>query len=109
MALYDAKIEKYCKKVEQLERNIKRDTEERRRLLSEIDRLRYLSLCEKLNCDGEKLESVLAREHEQIQKMKARGMTDKDIDDLGNGDADGEYEDQMSFYSEEDDDENKNA
>ena len=53
MGLYDAKIEKYCKKVEQLERNIKRDTEERRRLLSEIDRLRYLSLCEKLNCQGE--------------------------------------------------------
>jgi cell division protein FtsB len=44
MALYDAKIEKFSKKVEQLERNIKRDTEERRRLLSEIDRLRYLSL-----------------------------------------------------------------
>ena len=108
MALYDAKIEKYCKKVEQLERNIKRDTEERRRLLSEIDRLRYLSLCEKLNCQGEELETVLAREHEQIQNMKARGMTDDDIDDLGKGN-DGEYEDQMSFYSEEDDDENKNA
>ena len=50
MGLYDARIEKFSKKVEQLERNIKRDTEERRRLLSEIDRLRYLSLCEKLNC-----------------------------------------------------------
>lgn len=35
MALYDAKIEKFSKKAEQLERNIKRDTEERRRLLSE--------------------------------------------------------------------------
>ena len=37
MGLYDARIEKFSKKVEQLERNIKRDTEERRRLLSEID------------------------------------------------------------------------
>ena len=53
MALYDAKIEKFSKKAEQLEKNIRRDTEERRRLLSEITRLRYLSLCEKLNCDGE--------------------------------------------------------
>ena len=69
MALYDAKIEKFSKKAEQLERNIRRDTEERRRLLSEITRLRYLSLCEKLNCDGEELETVLAREHEQIQNM----------------------------------------
>ena len=106
MALYDKKIAQYSKKIAQLEKNIKHDTEERKRLLSEVTRLRYLSLCEKLNCDGEKLESVLAREHEQIQKMKARGMTDKDIDDLGNGDADGE--DTMRFYSEEDDDENKN-
>ena len=40
--------------------------------------------------------------------MKARGMTDDDIDDLGKGDNDGKYEDQMRFYSEEDDDENKN-
>ena len=105
MALYDAKIEKFSKKVEQLERNIKRDTEERRRLLSEITRLRYLSLCEKLNCEGEELETVLAREHEQIQNMKARGLTDDEIDDLGKG---GNYEEQMSFYSEEDNDENKN-
>ena len=35
MALYDEKIEKFSKKAEQLERNIKRDTEERKRLLSE--------------------------------------------------------------------------
>ena len=83
MALYDAKIEKFRKKAEQLEKNIRRDTEERRRLLSEITRLRYLSLCEKLYCDGEELETVLAREHEQIQNMKARGLTDDEIDDLG--------------------------
>ena len=105
MALYDAKIEKFSKKAEQLERNIKRDTEERRRLLSEITRLRYLSLCEKLNCDGEELETVLAREHEQIQNMKARGLTDDEIDNLSKS---GKYEEQMRFYSEEDDDENKN-
>ena len=46
MALYDAKIERFSKKAEQLERNIKRDTEERRRLLSEITRLRYLRKAE---------------------------------------------------------------
>ena len=109
MALYDKKIAQYSKKIAQLEKNIKHDTEERKRLLSEVSRLRYLSLCEKLNCDGEKLESVLAREHEQIQNMKARGMTDDEIDDLGKGGNDGKYENQMSFYSEEDDDENKNA
>ena len=52
------------------------------------------------------IQEVSKLSDEQIQKMKARGMTDKDIDDLGNGDADGE--DTMRFYSEEDDDENKN-
>lgn len=83
MALYDAKIEKFSRKAEQLERNIRRDTEERKRLLSEITRLRYLSLCEKLNCEGEELETVLAREHDQIQRMKDRGLSDADIDALG--------------------------
>lgn len=108
MALYDKKIEQYSRKVEQLERNIKRDTEERKRLISEITRLRYLSLCERLNCDGETLESVLAREHEQIQNMKARGMTDEDIDGLGTGGNDGKDEKKESLYSEEDNDESKN-
>ena len=104
MALYNAKIEKLCKKAEQLERNIKRDTEERKRLLSEISRLRYLSLCERLNCDGERLESVLAREHEQIRRLKERGMTDEEIDELGTEKS----VDQPKFYT-EDENENKNS
>jgi hypothetical protein len=49
MALYDAKIERFSKRAEQLEKNIKRETEERKRLLSEITQLRYLQLCDKLN------------------------------------------------------------
>ena len=48
---------------------------------------------------------MLAREHEQIQNMKAHGLTDDEIDNLGKS---GKYEEQMRFYSEEDDDENKN-
>ena len=80
---------------------------ERSRLRSSVSRLIFLSSCSAflLNCDGEELETVLAREHEQIQNMKARGLTDDEIDDLGKG---GKYEEQMRFYSEEDDDENKN-
>ena len=40
MALYDAKIERFSKKAEQLEKNIKRDTEERRRNQNYITSLR---------------------------------------------------------------------
>ena len=105
MALYDRKIEQYSKKVSQLEYNIKRDTEERKKLISEIARLRYLSLCEKLNCNGEMLETVLSREHEQIQRMKQCGLTDEDIDALG---TDEKRTEKTGFYSEEEDNENKN-
>lgn len=101
MALYDNKIAKYCKKVRQLEARIRSDTEERKRLVAEISRLRYLSLCEKLNCDGENLESVLSREHEQIMRMKERGLTDAEIDAMGS-----ESRDTIKFYA-EDEDENK--
>ena len=88
MALYDTKIEKLSKKVKQLERSIRNDTEERKRILSEIERLRYLSLCEKMNCEGEELETILAREHGQIQKLKDRGLSDEDIDALGDSEGD---------------------
>ena len=81
MALYDAKIERFSKKATEIRR---------RRVFWKAPDIAWdvctslnLSLCEKLNCDGEKLEIVLAREHEQIQNMKARGLTDDEIDDLG--------------------------
>lgn len=54
MALYDAKIERFIKKAEQLERSIKRDTEERRRLLSEITRLRYWTTVKKVDKQSRK-------------------------------------------------------
>ena len=102
MALYDTKIVKLRKKVKQLERSIRNDTEERKRILSEIDRLRYLSLCEKMNCEGEELETILAREHGQIQKLKDRGLSDEDIDALG--DSEGDF---TTPCSKENDNENK--
>jgi DNA-binding transcriptional regulator YhcF (GntR family) len=42
--------------------------------------MRYLSLCSKFNCSEKDLESVLEKEHEQIQKMKNSGLSDEDID-----------------------------
>ena len=101
MALYDAKIEKLCKKSEILEKSIRRDTEERKRILAEISRLRYLSLCEKMNCNGEELETVLAREHGQIQRLKSRGFSDEEIDALD------ENEGETTKNSEEDDNESE--
>ena len=59
---------------------------------------------ERLNCDGERLESVLAREHEQIQRLKERGLTDEEIDALGEEKSN----DQLKFYT-EDENENKNS
>lgn len=100
MSLYDKKIEQFSNRIEQLDLNIKRDTEKRKKLESEIARLRYLSLCEKLNCDGNTLEAVLAREHDQIQRLKASGMTDEDIYDLGKSENGNDKI--ISFTSEED-------
>ncbi len=54
-----------------------------------------------MNCNGEELEIVLAREHGQIQRLKSRGFSDKDIDALG------ENEGETTKNSEEDDNESE--
>ena len=89
MELYADKIAQNEQKIQQLTKNIKRDTEKRRKLIEENDRLSYLSICGDYNCSGRELLEILAHEHQQAEKMKASGLTDKEIDKLtDNGSAD---------------------
>jgi hypothetical protein len=80
VTLYDKKIKQYERKEESLSKRIKEDTKELNRLNDEVRLMRYLSLCSKFNCSEKDLESVLEKEHEQIQKMKNSGLSDEDID-----------------------------
>ena len=52
MAIYLEKIEENNKKIAQLERNIKRDTEKRKKLMEDNRILSYNALCERYNCDA---------------------------------------------------------
>ena len=89
MELYADKIAQNERKIQQLTKNIKRDTEKRRKLIEENDRLSYLSICGDYNCSGRELLKILAHEHQQAEKLKASGLTDKEIDKLtDNGSAD---------------------
>ena len=109
MALYDAKIERFSKRAEQLEKNIKRDTEKRKKLLEDNRMLSYNALCERYNCGTQDLLDIIMREHDQAEMLRASGVSENDLFDLcdkkssengksPDGDAD---EDQMSFYDNE--------
>lgn len=52
MALYSEKIAENDRKIEQLSKNIKRDTEKRKKLMEENARLSYQAICEQYNCTG---------------------------------------------------------
>ena len=104
----DKKIAENHQRQDFLRKRIQSDKEELAKLESEARVLEHSQLAVVFSCEIKDVNSLVT-EHEQIQNMKARGMTDDEIDDLGKGGNDGKYEDQMSFYSEEDDDENKNA
>ena len=89
MELYADRIAQNEQKIQQLTKNIKRDTEKRRKLIEENDRLSYLSICGDYNCSGRELLEILAHEHQQAERLKASGLTDKEIDELtDNGSAD---------------------
>lgn len=97
MKLYADKIALNEQKIKQLTDNIERDTEKRKKLIDENNRLSYLSICEKYNCGGRELFEILAREHEQAEKIKASGLSEKDIDELTDNGSD-ETVGQTSFF-----------
>ena len=65
MAVYSEKIADNDRKIEQLSKNIKRDTEKRKKLMEENARLSYQAICEQYNCTGQDLLDILSREHQQ--------------------------------------------
>lgn len=98
MALYDKKIQQYSHKAEQLEKRIRADTKELEWLHTQIKVMRFSALCDELNCDEQNIHTLLAREHEQIQKMKHRGLTDAEIDALGKEEKTEEKYDEKKIF-----------
>lgn len=108
------KIAENDRKIEQLTKNIKRDTEKRKKLMEENSRLRYNALLEQFNCEERELLDIIRQEHDQAEMLKASGVSENDLYDLcdkkstshGSVSAD---EDQMTFYDHEDSDDDDNG
>lgn len=79
MALYIEKIEQNEMKIAHLTKTIESSKAKRKKLMDENARLSYLSITEEYKCDGRELLEILAREHEHSAKLKAGGLTDRDI------------------------------
>ena len=71
MAIYIEKIEENNRKIEQLSKNIKRDTEKRKKLLEDNRILSYNALCERYNCGTQELLDIIMREHDQAEMLRA--------------------------------------
>ena len=91
MAVYSEKIAENDRKIEQLSKNIKRDTEKRKKLMEENARLSYQAICEQWGCTGQDLLEILSREHQQAEMLRASGLSDADIAELaGSGRSSGD-------------------
>lgn len=107
------KIAENDRKIEQLTKNIKRDTEKRKKLMEENSRLRYNALLEQFNCEERELLDIIRQEHDQAEMLKASGVSENDLYDLcdkkstAHGSA-SVHEDQMTFYDHEDSDDEDN-
>ena len=82
VAVYSEKIADNDRKIEQLSKNIKRDTEKRKKLMEENARLSYQAICEQYNCTGQDLLDILSREHQQAEMLQTSGLSDADIAEL---------------------------
>ena len=97
MELYADRIAQNEQKIQQLTKNIKRDTDKRKKLMEENDRLSYLSICEQYNCNGRELIEILNREHQQAEKLKSSKVSEKETSRLPDNDS-GEIAGQTSFF-----------
>ena len=105
IALYSEKIAENDRKIEQLSKNIKRDTEKRKKLMEENARLSYQAICEQLGCTGQDLLDILSREHQQAEILQTSGLSDADIAELAGGSRSSEDSDDITFYDKQDGDE----
>ena len=104
IALYSEKIAENDRKIEQLSKNIKRDTEKRKKLMEENARLSYQAICEQYNCTGQDLLDILSREHQQAEMLQTSGLSDADIAELAGSSRSSEDSDDIAFYDKQDSD-----
>ena len=104
IALYSEKIAENDRKIEQLSKNIKRDTEKRKKLMEENARLSYQAICEQYNCTGQDLLDILSREHQQADMLQTSGLSDADIAELAGSSHASEDSDDIAFYDKQDGD-----
>lgn len=105
IALYSEKIAENDRKIEQLSKNIKRDTEKRKKLMEENARLSYQAICEQWGCTGQDLLDILSREHQQAEMLQTSGLSDADIAELAGCGRSSEDSDDIAFYDKQDSDE----
>ena len=104
MAVYSEKIADNDRKIEQLSKNIKRDTEKRKKLMEENARLSYQAICEQYNCTGQDLLDILSREHQQAEMLQTSGLSESDIAELTGSGRSSEDCDDIAFYDKQDSD-----
>ena len=104
IALYSEKIAENDRKIEQLSKNIKRDTEKRKKLMEENAQLSYQAICEQYNCTGQDLLDILSREHQQAEMLQTSGLSDADIAELAGSGRSSEDSDDIAFYDKQDGD-----
>ena len=104
IALYSEKIADNDRKIEQLSKNIKRDTEKRKKLMEENARLSYQAICEQWGCTGQDLLDILSREHQQAEMLQTSGLSDADIAELAGSGHASEDSDDIAFYDKQDSD-----
>ena len=104
VAIYTEKIADNDRKIEQLSKNIKRDTEKRKKLMEENARLSYQAICEQWGCTGQNLLDILSREHQQAEMLQTSGLSDADIAELAGSSHASEDSDDIAFYDKQDSD-----
>ena len=102
VAVYSEKIADNDCKIEQLSKNITRDTEKRKKLMEENARLSYQAICEQLGCSGHDLLDILSREHQQAKMLQTSGLSDADITVLAGSSRSSEDNDDIAFYDKQD-------
>ena len=113
MGIYREKKEQLIEKIKILETRIANDTAKKKVAVDKLKEVSRLAMAEEYNCKPRELDEIISSEHSLLQKLRASGLSDKDLLKLVSGkNTDSDYspdnkneDDDISFYDSSDNDE----
>ena len=96
MGIYAEKRDKLAARIAELTKRISDDTAKKQELEEKLKEANRLAMAEEYNCKPRELDEIINAEHSLLQKLRASGLSDKELLEMAGVPADDKGKDAES-------------